>query len=256
MSQLPQFFLNGVPVSSLPPDHAYSDGLLETMRCQRGEVPLWPLHRQRLQRGGHINARQLIEMDTVVAQAAAACPLESAKMRLRRGLVDGLPQWDLGVVPLEPTPALEQGARLFPCRTRLPITETANPGCKSLQRTRYNRANSELPAGPTVDGLLRDSEGRVIESLRCNLLAWRDGRWLTPDLRRCGVRGVMRDWLGRRVALTETDMDLEDLCAAEEVALCNSVRGVMPVTELIGICRWPRGPEVRRLQQLIAEELW
>ncbi|SHE65144.1 4-amino-4-deoxychorismate lyase [Microbulbifer donghaiensis] len=256
MSKLPQFFLCGTAAPTLPSDDDYSNGLLETMRCQHGSVPLWPLHRQRLLRSGRVTAQQLADMGSVIAEIAAECPLESAKLRLRCGLVEGRQQWDLSLLPLEATPELEQGIRLFPCQTRLEIVETANPGCKTLQRTRYNRASTELPAGVTVDGLLRDSGGRVIESLRCNLLAWRDGQWITPDLHRCGVRGVMMSWLGGHFALAERDMDLDTLCAAEEVALCNSVRGVMPVTELIGVCRWPLGPEVRRLQQLIAEELW
>lgn len=256
MSALPLFFLCGKAAASLPMDDDYSDGLLETMRCEPGRLPLWPLHRARLLRSGQIPSADMVQIDAFLPQIAAACPEKSAKARLRWGTVDGRPQWDLSLLPLGPTPELEQGARLYVCNTRLQILETANPGCKRLQRAGYNRAKAELPAGEPCDGLLLDAEGRVIESLRCNLLAWLDGGWVTPDLRRCGVRGVMRDWLGSRIPLREADMDLETLCAAQEVALCNSLRGVMPVRELIGRHSWSLGPEARRLQVLVAEHLW
>lgn len=192
---------------------------------------------------------------------AELCPEVRAKARLRWGAVNGELHWDLSLLPLEPSPELGQGVRLYLCNTRLPVSESANLGCKKLARTGYNRAKAELPAGEPCDGLLLDIEGRVIETLRCNLLVWREGGWVTPDLHRCGVHGVMRSWLGSCIPLREVDLSLEHLCAAGELALCNSVRGVMPVRELVGRRNWSLdaggcGVETRRLQRLIAEELW
>ncbi|WP_308367223.1 MULTISPECIES: aminotransferase class IV [unclassified Microbulbifer] len=256
MTTLPLFFEKAAAVVSQPPDDAYTDGLLETMRCQSGRVPLWPLHRARLLRCSRMGEGELAEIEQALKRIAADCPVPAAKLRLRLGYRGGRRCWDISLLPLEPTPELEEGARLFLCTGRLPGGKTANPGCKSLDRAGYNRAKAELPPGETCDGLLLDTGGWVIESLRCNLLLRLDGAWITPDLRRCGVRGVMRDWLGARIPLEEADIDLETLCAAEEVALCNSLRGVMPVRELIDHCRWLPGPETRQLQRWIAEELW
>lgn len=271
MPLLPQFFLNGSPVDALPPDSIYSDGLLETMRCQGGRLPLWPLHQQRLLRSGRVSEANLERIGDVLRLVGAQCPEEAARARLRWGLVEGVAQWDLSLLPLGNTPELVRGVRLFPCSTELLpwatgiagslARETANPGCKRLERTRYNRAKSELPAGEDCDGLLLDDGGRVIESLRCNLLVFTGGIWLTPDLSRCGVRGVMRDWLAGQATLREADLTLDALCSADEVALCNSVRGVLPVRELIGRRAWSVDeegsiPATRRLQQLVTELLW
>ncbi|GAB2898620.1 hypothetical protein GCM10027180_30710 [Microbulbifer echini] len=107
-----------------------------------------------------------------------------------------------------------------------------------------------------MDGLMLDSEGRVIESLRCNLLARFGDAWVTPSLQRCGVRGVMLDWLHGRIQWQERDMDIRALCGADELALCNSVRGIMPVIEIIGHKSWPIGAGVQGLQHLIVESLW
>lgn len=255
MSKLPLFLQNGAYATALPPDPSIGDGLLETMRCQGGAIPLWPLHRARLARSGLVADGELDTIGRQLLRFAAGCPAEAAKARLRVARLGGRRYWDIALATLEETPGAARGLRLFPCRERLPLLESANPGCKSLQRARYNRAGEELPAGAD-DGLMLDSEGRAIESLRCNLLAWLDGQWVTPDLGRCGVHGVMREWLDRRIGLQEADIPLEQLLDAGEIALCNSVRGVLPVRELIGHRDWVPGDETRRLQRLIAKELW
>ncbi|MCW8127179.1 aminotransferase class IV [Microbulbifer halophilus] len=255
MSKLPLYLQDGVATEALPPDPSIDDGLLETMRCQNGAIPLWPLHRARLARSGVLTAGELDAIEQPLQRFVVTCPPGAARARLRIGRLAGRRYWDLTLAELGQAPGLQRGVRLFPCDERLPVGKSANPGCKFLQRARYNRAGEELPADAD-DGLMRDSEDRAIESLRCNLLVRLDGRWLTPLLDRCGVRGVMRDWLGRRIPLEEVDIPLERLLGAEELALCNSVRGVLPVRELIDHRDWTPGEETRRLQRLIAEELW
>lgn len=87
-----------------------------------------------------------------------------------------------------------------------------------------------------------------------NLFARFDGHWWTPDLQaaRAGVAGVMRDWL--REHLTERGekvvcdlRPLSQLHAAQELFLCNSVVGVLPVRKLAQ-WRWPRLDSVLQLQ--------
>ncbi|QFT54697.1 aminotransferase class IV [Microbulbifer sp. THAF38] len=256
MSKLPQLFLRGHPVQSLPEDELYKDGILETMRCHNGKIPLWPLHRERLARALGLGESLLADIDQCVPLLAAQRGHKMAIARLRVGLIDGQWCWDLSFLPLQPTEEAELGVHLFPCKTHLPVSQRWNSGCKFLSRSRYNRAKSELPEGDYLDGLMLDTEGRVIESLRCNLLARFGDGWITPNLERCGVRGVMRDWLSSRIQWQERDMDIRDLCGAEEIALCNSVRGVLPVVEIVGHKRWKIGSGVRGLQQLIMETLW
>ncbi|MDP5208264.1 aminotransferase class IV [Microbulbifer sp. 2205BS26-8] len=256
MFQLPQLFLRGRAVPRLAPDSDYTEGILETMRCHSGSLPLWPLHRDRLIRCASLNRGLLDEIDHSIPHLAARYIRGEAVARLRIGLVGGDKCWDLSFFPMMCSLEAELGIHLFPCNTRLPISGLMNSGCKFLSRSRYNAAKVELPAGERLDGLMFDSAGRVIESLRCNLLARFDETWVTPDLQRCGVRGVMRAWLSDWVWWQERDMDIQLLSSADEVVLCNSVRGVLPVVEVIGIKNWTIGAGARRLQQLIVEELW
>jgi len=53
-----------------------------------------------------------------------------------------------------------------------------------------------------------------------------------------GIKGVMREYLldrfaDRGIAVLEQEVDLPELLNANEIFLCNSVVGVMPITELV-----------------------
>ena len=81
---------------------------------------------------------------------------------------------------------------------------------------------------------MRDSKGRVIEGSQSNLFLIEHGRVLTPDLSRCGIRGVMRDLIMESaselgLAVTEEDIDLERLMDADALFLSNSLIGIWPV---------------------------
>jgi 4-amino-4-deoxychorismate lyase len=86
----------------------------------------------------------------------------------------------------------------------------------------------------------------------------RAGTLVTPALTRCGVEGAQRSRVlalarAAGVACEERDTGFEELEAADEVFLTNSVIGVWPVVALDG-WRWPPGPLARRFQQLIEDE--
>ncbi|WP_444914005.1 aminotransferase class IV [Microbulbifer sp. TRSA007] len=256
MYQLPQMYFRGLAVDQLPDDADYSGGILETMRCHNKGLPLWSFHRARLERSGVLDEACLGEIEQSTLKLTAGCRWPEAIARLRVGSVRGQQCWDLVLRPLIETAEGQVGTSLFPCSTSLPIGSNSNQGCKTLLRNRYNAAKAELPVGQFLDGLMLDSAGRVIETLRCNILARFGGKWMTPSLHRCGVHGVMRQWLSSHIHWQEEDMGLSELCEADELALCNSVRGVLPVVEVIGYKNWPVGVETRKLQKLILDKLW
>ncbi|GAA5523635.1 hypothetical protein Maes01_00183 [Microbulbifer aestuariivivens] len=259
----PLLFVRGQSVPVLLPDAVIDSGptpgLLETMRGAAGRVPLWPYHRARLLRAGRVAAALLEEIESFLSAILPSLNERCLRLRLRLGHLqfDEPPHWDLSIEPLSAPVAMDNGITLHLCQTRLPKMDGPNPGCKELARSRYNRAMSELPVSDLLhDGLLLDEQGDLVETLRCNLLLRFAGRWHTPDLSRCGVRGVMRDWLAERTPIDECPLNLTSLTSAEEVAVCNSVRGVLPVRALAGIKVWHPGPQVKHLQNLVAEELW
>ena len=102
-----------------------------------------------------------------------------------------------------------------------------------------------------------DVHERVVEGVFSNLLLVLDGTLVAPDLRRCGVAGVMRAELLERaegigVPLAIRDVSMAELATADEVFLCNSQFGIWPVRALDEHV-WPVGELTRKLQGLLAD---
>ncbi|MGU2437320.1 aminotransferase class IV, partial [Pseudomonas aeruginosa] len=92
-----------------------------------------------------------------------------------------------------------------------------------------------------------------------NLLLVLDGTLVAPDLRRCGVAGVMRAELLERaegigVPLAIRDVSMAELATADEVFLCNSQFGIWPVRALDEHV-WPVGELTRKLQDQLRDDL-
>jgi para-aminobenzoate synthetase/4-amino-4-deoxychorismate lyase len=69
----------------------------------------------------------------------------------------------------------------------------------------------------------------MTEGARSNLFIQLDGRWLTPPLAAGVLPGVMRAVLLDAPAwqATEATVTLADLHAAEEIVVCNALRGAL-----------------------------
>ena len=106
-----------------------------------------------------------------------------------------------------------------------------------------------------AEGILRDEADNVIEGTMSNLFCYRAGVLHTPDLSRCGVAGVQRD---RMLAFAAelglpahvAPLSLDELMAADEVMLCNSVIGLWQVREFNGRV-WASGEICARLRTLL-----
>ena len=229
----------------------YGHGLFETMRIAEGVVPLWPWHQRRLCADAIVLGIEVDEqrLAQYLRQALAAAPAEGVlKLTLTAGNASSgyrnVPSAADNItycLQFRALPAKRAPLRLQPCQYRLP-DNTALAGIKHLNRLDQVIAARELPADH--EGLLLDSEGAVIEALSNNLFCLLDGTWLTPDLSRCGVKGVMREYLRAEVfpalglAVEEARFGLEDLARAEAVLVCNSVRGIESVSSIIGCGEW------------------
>ena len=75
------------------------------------------------------------------------------------------------------------------------------------------------------------------------------GRLLTPRLDRCGVRGVMRGAIlnAFRARCEQRRLMLDMLPEAQEIFVCNTVDGVLPVTA-IDHWEYEIGPVTREIQ--------
>ena len=161
----------------------------------------------------------------------------------------------LSPAPEYPASYSEVGVNLFLCEQQLGVNPTL-AGIKHLNKLEDILARDEWRGLDFAEGLLLDCEGHIAEATVSNIFTVKDGVIYTPKLNRCGVRGVMRDVVVVTLAtqegfkVEEVDVSLDDVFAAQEVFLTNSVFGIWPVIKLTETS-WTRGPITVGLQRAL-----
>lgn len=226
---------------------AYGDGLFETMRAHRGDVPWWDAHWARFRMGAERlripppdEAQVRSEAIQLLSGGDAVLKLIVTRGTGGRGyapLDDSAPTWIVSTHPLPPrTPG--EGVTLRWCETRLAV-QPLLAGIKHCNRLEQVLARAEWndPAAQDHDaaeGLMRSTEGDVVCATAANLFVLRNHRWHTPPVDRCGVAGVCRAWALRELDAAESRLDVTAIELADAVFLCNAVRGILPVAKLGG----------------------
>lgn len=235
---------------------AYGDGLFETIRVYHGRMPLLARHWERLLRGARHLCMPLppqARVVEVIGELFADGDADGvAKLIVTRGPGDrgyappseAIPGWIVSRHPL-PTPTT-RGLRLHLCRTAL-SKQAELAGLKHCNRLEQVLARAEAERAGADEGLMRDGDGRVVSATSANLLLSRHGQWFTPGVERCGVAGVLRGWLLEQGLVLEADIGLDEVRHADALALCNAVRGILPV-ESLGEQRWAPHPALAELQ--------
>ncbi len=244
---------------------AYGDGLFETIAVRGARPLLLERHLQRLQLGCERLAlpADIEQVRAEVLDYAAAMGEGVLKLILTRGdsprgyAADphAAPRRILqaSALPHYPDSHAGEGVRLFPCRTRL-AEQPLLAGLKHLNRLEQVLARNEWHGSDYAEGLMCDSQGRVIEGVYSNLFMVCKGVLSTADLSRCGVAGTLRAQLLDQapdlgIDVKVCDLTMHDLAAADEVFVCNGVYGIWPVLGCDAL-RWPAGPVTRKLQAL------
>lgn len=259
-------FVGAVPVAAIPASDrgfAYGDGLFETMRAHRGQVPWWDRHWSRLERGAARLRLVLPNPEQVRDEAARLLDGSGGVLKLivsrgggGRGYASDDAQLPTWVLSRHPLPArVPGGLRLRWCDTRLAL-QPLLAGLKHCNRLEQVLARGEwrdlsAPHVDADDGLMRSTEGDVIGATAANLFVLAEGRWRTPLLDRCGIEGVCRAWALAALAADQSRLSVTEVETADAVFLCNAVRGILPVARL-GTRVWSSHPQVSALQQHLA----
>jgi 4-amino-4-deoxychorismate lyase len=248
----------------------YGDGLFETMAVRNGRVTSWPRHMARLLAGCErlgipaVDTVQLAQESAGLLAGAVRGVLKIIVTRGSGGRGYRVPEavaprriLQLHPWPDFPSTAGEAGVAVRLCTMRL----SHNPrlaGIKHLNRLEQVLARQEWDDPRIPEGLMMDVDEHLVEGTMSNLFLVREEMLLTPDLRRCGVAGIMRSIvldLAERLALSARiqPLDITDLQAADEVFLCNSLFGIWPVSAVDGR-RYRRGAITTSMQRLIQAE--
>jgi 4-amino-4-deoxychorismate lyase len=122
-------------------------------------------------------------------------------------------------------------------------------GLKHLNRLEQVMARAEWSDTAIGEGLVCDSDGRVVSGTMTNLFAVIDGVLVTPSLDRCGVAGVARaEILAAHPDVRQATLRPDDVGRASEVFLSSSVRGILAV-QAVGDTVYVPGPVTRAMQQ-------
>lgn len=201
--------------------------LFETMRASQAEgCRLLDLHLGRLSTSARYFGFSYDEA-AVRAKVAATCaqlPSDSTQ-RLR--------------LALEHTGAMQiEHAPLTPLKTPVMLLLAQEPmhdnpiflHHKTTRRARYDAAWRAAEALGAFDVLFCNAQGELTEGARSSLFIKLAGRWYTPPMASGLLPGVMRKVLLDDPAWSATErlLTLGDLRIAEEVMVCNALRGALP----------------------------
>lgn len=103
---------------------------------------------------------------------------------------------------------------------------------KTTRRPLYDAAFRHAQAHGFADCLFRNSREEITEGAIYNVIASIAGEWVTPPLESGVLPGVYRRHLLEQEMVSQRVLKLSDLLAAEEILICNSVRGLRRVMQL------------------------
>ncbi|HEY3330664.1 MAG TPA: aminodeoxychorismate synthase component I [Capsulimonadaceae bacterium] len=204
------------------------DMLLETMRVENGSVYLLQRHMARLA-GSARRFGFTIDIDAIEEEIARRIVADTTagncyRMRL---LVSRSGNATVELYPLAPSPtelqfAIETEQRIDRKDIRR-YHKTADRGFYEVLFRRHFEADS-----PARDVLLVNSDGNVTEFTKGNIVIEIGGEMITPPVGDGLLPGVLRQELVDTGVVTERQISVADVWAAERVWFVNALRGWIP----------------------------
>lgn len=142
------------------------------------------------------------------------------------------------------------------CQQRLGLNPTL-AGLKTLNRLEQVLARAEWNTPEIQEGIMLDLNGYVIEGTMSNVFFVKNDILYTPSLTQAGIAGVLRDFVLQTAIINGFDVKQamftpEQLLAADEVFVTNSIIGIWPVKKLESQ-PFPVGKITHSLQDSLAE---
>jgi branched-chain amino acid aminotransferase len=237
-------------------DHAvlYGDGIFETACAWGGRIFKLDAHLDRCFRSMAAIALEPPvsrgEMRDLIIEAVRRNAFANAYIKwiVTRG-VNGRPLMDptgcvanliILVQPYINRASSERAATGLSLKTvaiRRPGGDVLDPHIKSLNYLNLVLAKIEAKAAQADEALLLDRDGRICEVSGCNIFLLHGNHLRTP--RQNILRGITRDTVMEiapscAFSVEEADLQLYDAYTADEIIICGTAGGLLPVTAIDG----------------------
>ena len=249
----------------------YGDGLFETIAVSNGQPVFLDRHLARLEAGCkrlHIPFPGTELLSSEAQNLSAQSGKAVLKLILTRGSGGrGYRQPDVikttRVLSLHPYPDYPDSYKMLGINTRFCDTRLGlNPalaGIKHLNRLEQILARAEWTDPDLQEGIMLDMNNHVIEGTMTNLFYVKNNTLYTASLTLAGVAGIIRSIIlalcaDHGLAVIERSFTKDELLAADEIFVCNSIIGIWPVKQ-IATTRFPVGAKTRQLQTLLADSI-
>lgn len=223
------------------------DGLFETIAIVDGQPRHWTTHLQRLAVGCRRLGLPGPDPEATLGEARQVIGGDrDGVLRVTVSRGPGPPGYALPD-PASPTRVVRftpfpQGlpapapVHVRTCSLRLAV-QPALAGIKHLNRLEQILARAEWSDATIAEGLMYDIDGYLVEATASNVFLVSDGVLRTPRLDRNGVAGVSRSCVlaaaeNLGLACCPERLRKDDINAADEVFLVNSVHGMRPVSAI------------------------
>lgn len=249
----------------------FGDGVFETIRIHRGRPVWWDAHMNRLTDGcRRLEFEKLPDTDNLLQEVidnAARFDTGTLKIIITRGnsnsgyrIPDDISDNIIMIFSEggrhEEIP--ETGIMLGLCRHYIP-SPSLLAGIKHLNRLEQVMARKECTEQGWDEGVMLDSEERVIEGTMSNIFAWYGDKLITPMITQAGVKGICRDVIMEQSmhavgGIEECEISVSELLQSDGIFVCNSLIGIWPVRHFLDR-EFDSNRNTFMLQQMIEEAM-
>jgi 4-amino-4-deoxychorismate lyase len=233
----------------------YGDGLFETLEVRDGQPVFLEQHLKRLKLGCQqlyipFPGETLLSLEAKNLSCQKSSGRAVLKIIVTRGsggrgyrqpeIIEPTRVLSLHPYPEYPESYQEQGIVARFCKTRLGLNPTL-AGIKHLNRLEQVMARAEWIDPAIQEGLMLDINNHVIEGTMTNLFYIKNNHLYTATLTQAGVAGIMRSIVMALSAdcgftVIEHIFTKDELLAADEVFVCNSIIGIWPLRKIATTC--------------------
>jgi branched-subunit amino acid aminotransferase/4-amino-4-deoxychorismate lyase len=238
-------------------------GLFETFRTWNGRPTLLDRHVARLKASARAlglplepaqlpDARAVLDVIEANREALHLGPDARVRITLSGGLSTTPPSGSLLWMTAGPLPPPQREPGVIISRSFEVVADDPLARHKTLNYWRRRIAYADAITAGADEVLCVTHDGLICEASRSNIFLVEAGRLYTPSLEGPLLAGIMRQVVLEKagqagVKVEAVALPIERITRADEAFLTNSVRGVIPVAQLMGVDLAAIGPVSRQL---------